>query len=88
MQYSVEEEIEMLVESGLLTERQAQAYVYREVESIPREAAAGEMGISTSTLDDYRADAVNKIEDAEDTLAVLEEIENQSRGEQREETNV
>jgi DNA-directed RNA polymerase specialized sigma24 family protein len=78
MQYSVEEEIEMLVESGLLTERQAQAYVYREVELVPREAAAEEMGISTSTLDDYRADAVEKVESARKILEAIEDIRDQA----------
>jgi len=82
MQYSVEEEIGMLTEAGLLTERQAEAYVYREIGRLSRGAAAERMGISPSTLDDYRSDAVAKIEDAKDTLDVLREI----RG--RRETNV
>jgi len=74
MQYSIDEEIQLLVDAGLLTERQAQAYVYREVELVPREAAADQMGISSSTLDDYRADAEDKIEAARETLNALEEI--------------
>jgi len=74
MQYSVDEEIQLLVDAGLLTERQAQAYIYREVELVPRDAAAEEMGISVSTLDDYRADAVAKVEAAEETLDTVEKI--------------
>lgn len=79
MQYSAEEEIEMLAGAGLLTKRQAEAYVYREIEHLSRGAAAERMGISPSTLDDYRSDAGTKIEDAEETLDVLERI--QGRGE-------
>jgi len=75
VQHSVEEEIQMLVDAGLLTERQAQAYVYREIEQLSRAAAAERMCISPSTLDDYRSDAVGKIVDAEGTLDVLEEIQ-------------
>jgi len=74
MQYSADEEIQLLVDAGLLTERQAQAYIYREVELVPRAAAADEMGITLSTLDDYRADAEDKIEAARETLDALEEI--------------
>ncbi|RQG93717.1 hypothetical protein [Natrarchaeobius oligotrophus] len=71
---SVEEEIEMLTEAGLLTERQAEAFVYREVEAVPREAAAEEMGITASTLDDYRSDAVEKVKKARATVTAVETI--------------
>lgn len=74
---STEEEIELLVDAGLLTERQAEAYVLREVELVPREAAADAIGISKSTLDDYRGAAEDKIEDARATLDALESIRNQ-----------
>ena len=40
MAYSVEEEIEMLAGAELLTERQAEAYVYREIERLSRDEAA------------------------------------------------
>lgn len=74
---TTEEEIEMLVDAGLLTERQAEAYVYREVELTPREAAADAMGIKPTTLDDYRTDAVAKVAAAEATLEAIEEIRHQ-----------
>jgi DNA-directed RNA polymerase specialized sigma24 family protein len=75
MAYSVEEEIEMLAGAELLTERQAEAYVYREIERLSRDEAAERMGISLSTLDDYRSDAAAKIEQAEGTLDVLKKIQ-------------
>lgn len=73
----VEEEIEMLADAGLLTERQAEAFVYREIELVPREAAADAMGISPSTLDDYRADAVAKVDAATATIDAIEQLRDQ-----------
>ena len=75
---SVEEEIEMLVDAGLLTERQAEAYVYREVELVPRPEAAAEMGIAESTLDDYVGDAKGKVQAARDSIEALDAIRNQA----------
>lgn len=77
MKYTVEEEIDALATAGLLTERQAEAYVYREVELVPRPEAAEEMGIAESTLDDYVADAKKKVQQAEDTVNAIEKIRNQ-----------
>lgn len=77
-EYTLEEEIEMLADAGLLTERQAEAYVYRRVELTPGYAAAEEMGISESTLSDYVSDAEAKIEAARDTLDALEAIRHQA----------
>lgn len=79
-QYSVEEEIDALATPGLLTERQAQAFVYRRIEVVPRYAAAEEMGLAESTLDDYVRDAERKIQQAEETLDALEEIKWQADG--------
>ncbi|WP_179234006.1 sigma-70 region 4 domain-containing protein [Halorubrum halodurans] len=77
MQYSIADKIEMLAGADLLTERQAEAYVYREIEQLSRDDAAERMGISPSTLDDYRSDAAAKIQRAEGTLDVLETIQGQ-----------
>lgn len=67
----------MLVEAGLLTEQQATAFVHREVELTPRAAAAEAMGLSPNTLDNYRADANQKVEAARKTLDAIESIRNQ-----------
>jgi DNA-binding CsgD family transcriptional regulator len=76
-QYTVEEEIEMLADAGLLTERQAEAYVYRRVELTPGYAVADRMGISESTLSGYVSDAEAKLDGARDTLDALDEIKHQ-----------
>lgn len=76
-EYTVEEEIELLTAAGLLTERQAEAYIYRRVEATPGYAVAEEMGVNDSTVSDYVAAAEEKIETARETLDALEEIRNQ-----------
>jgi predicted DNA-binding protein YlxM (UPF0122 family) len=73
--YSIQEEVEMLVDAGLLTERQAQAYVYRYVEQLPLEDAADQLGLATSTVSNYAGDAAEKIDAAEATLDALEEVD-------------
>jgi DNA-directed RNA polymerase specialized sigma24 family protein len=73
-QYTVEEEIEMLADAGLLTERQAEAFVQRRIEATPGYAVAEDMGISDSSVAGYVSDAEDKIEAARDTLDVLGEI--------------
>lgn len=72
--YTVEEEIEMLTDAGLLTERQAEAYVHRRIELTPGYAVADHMGIGESTLSGYVSDAEAKIEAARETLDALEKI--------------
>ena len=72
--YSVKEEIELLTDAGLLTGRQAEAFVHRRVENTPGFAVADEMGVTQSTVSDYVTDAEAKIEAAEATLEVLETI--------------
>jgi transcriptional regulator len=76
--YTVKEEIEMLTDAGLLTERQAEAYVQRRVEATPGYAVAEYMDISESTLSGYVSDAESKIESARETLDALEEIKFQA----------
>lgn len=77
MQYSVEEEIEILSDAGLLTERQAEAFVRRRIELEPGYAVAEYMGIRESTLSDYVSDAEAKIKAARETLEAIEDIRNQ-----------
>jgi hypothetical protein len=73
-EYTVEEEIELLADAGLLTERQAEAYVQRRVEAQPGYAVADQMDIIDSTLSDYVSAAEEKVEAARDTVDALEEI--------------
>jgi transcriptional regulator len=75
--YSVKEEIEMLTDAGLLTERQAEAYVQRRIEATPGYAVADEMGVSQSTVSDYVSDAEAKIETARETVKAVDEIRHQ-----------
>lgn len=76
-QYSVDEEIEMMVDAGLLTEREAEIYVLRDVEATPGYAVADDLGISESRVSDAKRQAEDKITAARDTLDALEEIRNQ-----------
>lgn len=76
-QYSVEEEIELLVEAGMLTEREAEVYVYRNVEATPGYAVADHLGISESRVSDAKSQAERKIDNARETLTALEEIRHQ-----------
>lgn len=69
---STEEKIKLLAGGGLLTERQAAAYVHRRIEEHPREKSAEEMGIAVSTLDDYLRHAEDKIHMAKMTEKVLD----------------
>lgn len=74
---SFEEEVDALVTAGLLTEQQAKAFVHRRVENTPRQAAAKDMGIAPSTLDNYVTHAERKLTAAEETLAAVDAIRNQ-----------
>lgn len=67
-----DEVIAELVDAGLLTERQAEAYVRRVIEMEPREAVAEYMDISTSTLDDHRGAAKDEIAAGRKTVAILD----------------
>ena len=77
-QYTVEEEIELLTEAGLLTERQAEAFVLRRVEATPGYAVAESMDVAESTVSDYVSDAEAKIESARETIDAIEEIRYQA----------
>jgi DNA-directed RNA polymerase specialized sigma24 family protein len=78
MMLSVEEEIDALVTADLLTERQATAYVHREIEATPRQATAEMMGIEPSTLDNYAAAAKRKVQQAQETAEAVEKIRYQA----------
>ena len=77
-QYSVEEEIELLADAGLLTERQAEAFVLRRVEATPGYAVAEHMEVAESTVSDYVSDAEAKIEAARETIDAIEKIRYQA----------
>jgi len=69
-----QEAVEQLVDAGLLTERQAQAYVFREIDPTPRKAVAEMLDISPNVLDKHLSSAREKVNSAESTLATLDEI--------------
>ena len=71
---SVDDDIDRLVEAGLLTERLATAYVLREIEAVPRDAAAESMGISVNTLDNQLRRARDIVDEAHETTAVVEHL--------------
>jgi len=70
----MKDDIERLAAAGVLTERQAEAFVLRSIEAVPRSAAAESMGVSVNTLDNYVRTARDKIEAAERTIEAIEEI--------------
>lgn len=70
-----EEPIDQISSYGLLTERQAEAYVLRDIKAVPRTEAAEQMDISVNTLDKHLAKARRKVEQAEETIETIETIE-------------
>lgn len=72
--YTVAEEIELLADADLLTERQAEAFVRRRVEAEPGYGVAQAMDVSDQAVSDYVREAEKKIERAEATLDAIEEI--------------
>ena len=74
-QYTVNEEVELLTDAGLLTEQQARAYVLRFVEGFELTDAAGQMDLAKATVSQYASDAAAKVDAAEETLAALEAID-------------
>lgn len=67
-------EAERLESMGLLTERQAQAYLLRDVYGFDRRTAADEMGVSPSRVDNARRDAHSKIAAAKTTMNMIERV--------------
>ena len=72
-----DKKIELLADADLLTERQAQIYVLREIEGIRGKAVADELGIGESTVSLAVGEAEQKINTARATVDALERIENQ-----------
>lgn len=70
----VDEAVQTIAKSGLLTERQAEAYVLRDVELLGREAAAQTMGISPNVLDKHLRAARDKVEQAEATVDAIQDV--------------
>lgn len=64
-----------LAEAGLLTGRQAQAYAFRVIHGISRRETADALGVSKSYVDNLRSDAIEKIDAASETVAMLDEID-------------
>jgi DNA-directed RNA polymerase specialized sigma24 family protein len=63
-----------LSDPGLLTDRQALAYVLRDVEDVGRQEAADRLGCSTSNLDGLLGTARRKLERARHTLEEADDL--------------
>lgn len=72
---SIKEAARRLAAPGLLTPRQALAYVLRDVEGVPRQEAADRMNCSTSTLDGHLGTAREKSKTARATVDALDRLE-------------
>jgi predicted DNA-binding protein (UPF0251 family) len=66
------EAIYRLEDAGLLTRKQAEAYVLREFEGLSRLWAADAIGVSPNTLDSRLSTARKKLEAAEATTEAVE----------------
>lgn len=67
--------VDALEDAGLLTRRQAQAFLLRHHTPLTRQQAADELGISVGVFDDHRAEADRKVEAARATVDVLDDLE-------------
>lgn len=74
----IDDAVKRLADAGLLTERQAEAWVYRELQAVPRQATADAMDISVNTLDKRLREARDKVEQAQATADVVESLRNPS----------
>jgi len=75
--YTPDEEIQLLADAGLLTERQAEIYVLRRIEATPRDRVAEKLGIAEQTVSNTVTRAQEIIDEAEETIAALDEIRSQ-----------
>lgn len=64
-----------LSEAGLLTEREAQAYVLTRVHDWPVKRAAAIMGVSESRVYNARSAASDDLEAARETLALVDDLD-------------
>lgn len=67
--------VDQLAGADLLTEKQALAYVLRDVYGIPRDDAAADMGVTASTLDKHLSAAREKLDEARTTIDHVDRIE-------------
>lgn len=72
--------VDALEGAGLLTRRQAQAYLLRHHTPLTRQQAADELGISVGVFDDHRGEADRKVEAARATVDVLGQLEGDGAG--------
>lgn len=72
---SVQYTVERLVDAGLFTERQAQAYVLREMEGIRRPDAADMLELDKTTVDSHHQEAKKKVRACRETLAIVGDSE-------------
>lgn len=72
---ALSEAVDDLTDAGLLSERQAEVLVLRDLMSLPRADTASMMDISPSTVDSYLRDARDKIAAAKQTSRVLGRLE-------------
>lgn len=63
-----------LRDSGLLTEQQAMVYAYRELVQWDRRKTAEKLGTSPSNVDNLLARAREKVQQARETVDVLEDV--------------
>lgn len=64
--------VDSLAGAGLLTERQAEIYVLREIEQTPREATAERLGVSVNTVDNTLSTARRKVAAAAQTMVAVD----------------
>ena len=69
------EEVAGVLAGPVLTERQALAYLLREVMDADREIAAGAMDSTPSNVDNLQRRAVEKVADAEHVVAALDALQ-------------
>jgi DNA-binding CsgD family transcriptional regulator len=70
-----EDRVEEIADAGLLTERQAVAYLGREVDHTSRQQIASYLDCAPNTVDNHRARAVELVEAAEETLELITDYE-------------
>lgn len=80
--------VKALASSGLLTKKQALAYVLREVYSVSRDDAAADMGVTTSTVDKHLSAAREKVAHARATVDHLDRIEQRESDDSADEAGV
>jgi transcriptional regulator len=74
MQYTIDEIMEMLTESDLMTHNQAQVYALREFKNLPNKYIAKGMQNSPSTISEQYQIACKKVESARTLVETLQEL--------------